>query len=151
METGILERIGLTKNESLVYLSLLNLGTAKTGEILNKSGINSGKIYEILESLKLKGLVSESIISNVRHFSAAPAQEILNWLDKRKDKIEQDKQTVTKELSAIEKLRHKKIRETKAITYTGFNGLKTAVYEALDSLKRGDEIMGMGITHNKEE
>ena len=64
METNILESIGLTHNESIVYLSLLKRGTSKSGDILNASGINSGKIYEILESLKRKGLASESIINN---------------------------------------------------------------------------------------
>ena len=52
MERRYLEKIGLTKNESIVYTTLLKLGISKTGEILKKSGLNSGKIYEILESLK---------------------------------------------------------------------------------------------------
>jgi len=72
IEPETLENVGLTKNESIVYLTLLRIGTAKTGEILNKSHLNSGKIYEILESLKEEGLVSESIINNIRHFTAAP-------------------------------------------------------------------------------
>ena len=33
MDTKILEKIGLTKNEGLVYLALLKTGTSKTGEI----------------------------------------------------------------------------------------------------------------------
>ena len=52
MNAKILEEIGLTRNESLVYLALSKIGTSKTGEILKESGLNSGKIYEILESLK---------------------------------------------------------------------------------------------------
>ena len=58
MINQILQEIGLTRNEIKVYTSLLDLGESKTGEILKKSGLNSGKIYEILDSLQKKGLVS---------------------------------------------------------------------------------------------
>ena len=49
MKLELLEKIGLTRNESLVYITLLKLGTSKTGNILKQSNLNSGKIYEILE------------------------------------------------------------------------------------------------------
>ena len=68
MDIKVLERIGLTRNESLVYLTLLRNGTSKTGEILKKSGLNSGKIYEILDSLEKKGMVSESSINNIKRY-----------------------------------------------------------------------------------
>ena len=66
MDTQYLERIGLTRNESIIYTSMLKTGTSTTGKILNASGINSGKIYEILEGLKNKGLVSGTI--KINHF-----------------------------------------------------------------------------------
>ena len=84
MDTKPLEKIGLTRNESLVYLTLLRLGVSRTGEILKKSQLNSGKIYEILESLKVKGLASESVINNVKHFAAAPPKQILEYVESKK-------------------------------------------------------------------
>jgi sugar-specific transcriptional regulator TrmB len=70
MEEKSLEKIGLTKNETKVYLALLKIGTSKVGEILKESKLNSGKIYEVINSLEQKGLVSESTINNVKHFTA---------------------------------------------------------------------------------
>ncbi len=52
MEPEILGKIGLTRNEALVYLTLLRIGSSKAGEIIKQSGINSGRIYETFESLK---------------------------------------------------------------------------------------------------
>lgn len=150
MDTRILEHIGLTHNESIVYLTLLKEGTLKSGEILKHSGLNSGKIYEILESLKKKGLVSESVMNNIKHYTAAPPYQILEYLNKQKEELEKDEQIIKKAIPEFEKIREKKTKEIKAITYTGFRGIKTAVDEALESMKKGEEILGMGITEKKD-
>src|SRR3989338_4024451 len=135
METQLLERLGLTRNESLVYLALLKTGTAKTGEILKSSRLNSGKIYEILEGLKSKGLVSESIVNKVRLFTAAPASQLLEYLDRKKEEISKEEIEIRKALPGLDRMRNEKIGEVKAVTYTGFRGIRTAADEALDSMK----------------
>ena len=48
VKTELLEEIGLTKSEIKVYLALLELGSATSGPIVDKSGASSSKIYEIL-------------------------------------------------------------------------------------------------------
>jgi len=82
MESETLEKIGLTKNESIVYLTLVKSGSIKTAEILKKSGLNSGRIYDTLESLKHKGLISESNINGVKHFTASPPNQLKEYLKK---------------------------------------------------------------------
>ena len=151
METKVLESIGLTRNESKVYLALLKEGTSKTGEILKRSGLNSGKIYEILESLKKKGLASESKINNTKQYTAAAPSQILDYLDMRRKDLEEDESVIRKEIPALEKIRETKTKEISAFTYLGFRGIKTAVDEALDNVKKGQEILGMGITEKKDE
>lgn len=151
METKALEHIGLTKNESLVYLALLQRGTSRTGDILKQSHLNSGKIYEILESLKAKGLVSESVINNVKHFTAAPPLQLLEYLERRKAELEKDEENIKGVLPELEKLRTVSIKEVKAVTYTGFRGIKTAVDEAFQALKPGENIVAVGITALKDE
>ena len=90
MNTDNLQKIGLTKNESIVYLALLKLGTTKTGEILKFSNLNSGKIYEILESLKIKGLASESSINNIKHYTAAPSKKLLYYINQKKKELQKE-------------------------------------------------------------
>ena len=53
-----LEWIGLNKSETKVYLSLLRLGASSTGPIINDSKTANSKIYEVLDKLIHKGLVS---------------------------------------------------------------------------------------------
>jgi sugar-specific transcriptional regulator TrmB len=151
MESRVLERIGLTKNESIVYQTLLHLGTSKTGKILKNSKLNSGKIYEILESLKHKGLLSESIINNTKHFTAAPPSQVLEYVRKKKEDLDREEKEVIAILPKLEKIREETIQETKSVTYTGLRGIKTAAEEALDSMKPGEDILAMGVTELKDD
>ncbi|MBI2662167.1 hypothetical protein HYX11_01780 [Candidatus Woesearchaeota archaeon] len=151
MELKVLEKIGLTKNESIIYQTLLRLGTSKTGEILKKSGLNSGKIYEILDSLKVKGLLSESLINNIKYFTVAPPSQILEYIKDKKEDIEKEEMMIKSALPELEKLRDLTTKETKSITYTGLRGIKTAADEALATLKPKEDILAMGVTELKDE
>ena len=151
MELKVLEKIGLTKNESIVYQTLLRLGTSKTGEILKKSELNSGKIYEILESLKVKGLLSESLINNIKYFTAAPPSQILEYIKDKKEDIEKEEVMIKSALPELEKLRNLTSKETKSVTYTGLRGIKTAADEALESMNPKEDILAMGVTESKDE
>jgi len=149
MEAKILESAGLTKNESIVYLTLLQIGTSRTGKILKSSKLNSGKIYEILNSLMNKGLVSESIIDNIKNFSAAPPNEIINYINKKKEALEKQETNIKSILPQLKAIKETKSKETKVFVYTGFKGFKTAVNEILKEEKIGHEHVGMGIRHDK--
>ncbi len=151
MDLKVLEKIGLTKNESIVYQTLLQLGTSKTGEILKKSGLNSGKIYEILESLKVKGLLSESVINNIKFFTAAPPSQILEYIKNKRNELEKEELIVESSLPGLEKLRNLTTKETKSVTYTGLRGVKTAVDEALAAMNPSEDILAMGVTELKDQ
>ena len=112
MEAKILESAGLTKNESIVYLTLLQIGTSRTGKILKSSKLNSGKIYEILNSLMNKGLVSESIIDNIKNFSAAPPNEIINYINKKKEALEKQETNIKSILPQLKAIKETKSKET---------------------------------------
>ncbi len=58
MNTAILEKAGLTKNEIKVYLTLVEKGESTSGPLIRAIGINSSKVYESLERLPKKGLVN---------------------------------------------------------------------------------------------
>ena len=64
----ILQRIGLTRGESEVYITLLKTGNTSSGRLIKDSGVSRSKVYEVLERLKQKGLVTEMIKQNVKYF-----------------------------------------------------------------------------------
>ncbi|AAL80248.1 transcriptional regulator [Pyrococcus furiosus DSM 3638] len=52
-----LQKFGLTKYESLAYLTLLKLGPSKATDVTKESGIPHTRIYDVLSSLARKGFV----------------------------------------------------------------------------------------------
>src|SRR3989338_3811687 len=89
METKFLEDIGFTKGEIRVYLALLDVGRSTSGPVINKSEIARSKVYEILEKLKQKGLVTETIQRNIRHFQAAPPERIKDYIQEKEAELHQ--------------------------------------------------------------
>jgi len=66
-----LQELGLNRRESICYTALLELGSSKTGAIVKKTGIPSSKIYEILDKLINRGLVSYIKIGKIKHYQAS--------------------------------------------------------------------------------
>ncbi len=132
MELELLQELGFTPREIKVYLALLELGSTTVGPIATKSKLQSSKIYETLEKLKEKGLVSYVIISKTKHFQASDPKEILNILDEKRRKFK----------DLLEELKLKqKYSESKQIStvYEGFKSFKALFNKILDELNHGDE------------
>ena len=151
METETLEKIGLTKNESIVYLTLVKSGTIKTAKILKKSGLNSGRIYDTLESLKHKGLISESNINGVKHFTASPPNQLKEYFQQRLNQLKQEEPIIEEAIPQLNLIRNTSIESSRATIYTGLRGLKTAVDEAFEKVGKDGEILAMGVTSLKDE
>ena len=84
-----LQDLGLNRRESFCYTALLELGSSKIGVIVKKTGIPSSKIYEILDKLIKRGLVSYVKIGKIKHYQASDPKTLLNYIDEKKKKIEE--------------------------------------------------------------
>jgi sugar-specific transcriptional regulator TrmB len=114
----VLRDLGLSDKEIRVYLSLLGLGVSKVQGIAKHSKLLRTTVYEILESLIGKGLVSYSIKSGVRHFEAAEPSKLRYMVEEKRRKV----LGIMPELEAIAKGVKEKPRVE---TYEGREGLKT--------------------------
>ena len=72
--------IGLTCGEARVFLTLLKLGSAKVGQIVKDSHISYSKIYDVLDRLSSKGLVSHIIIGKVRYFNVVEPYRLEEYI-----------------------------------------------------------------------
>ncbi len=84
-----LQELGLSRRESICYASLLELGSSKVGRIVKRTSIPSSKIYEVLDRLIKRGLASYVIKNNIRHYQASDPNNLMNFLEEKKKKIEQ--------------------------------------------------------------
>jgi sugar-specific transcriptional regulator TrmB len=131
----ILEEAGLAGNEVKVYLALLELGSALAGEITKKSGVNRTNVYDALDKLTEKGLVSYVIQANRKYFEAASPDNLINYLKEKEKDIRKRKELVNSALPEL-KLKRTLSREPQEATiYKGKKGLKSIAEDILDTKK----------------
>jgi len=122
----LLHKIGLTPTETKIYMALLDIGEAKVGEILDKAELNSGRIYDVLQSLISKGLVSTIIKKKVKHFIPSHPEKILQYYNDKISNMQENKKELGVSMpDLVEKFNHIK-QPTQVEFYSGIEGLKTA-------------------------
>lgn len=84
-----LKDFGLTENEAEVYLILTRLGSASASEILLKTKIHRINLYDLLERLQEKGLVSYVIMGKRKNYEAAHPSKILEIEEERRNNLKE--------------------------------------------------------------
>ena len=141
---NILEEIGLTQNETKVYLALNELGNSTISPIVQKAGISNSKIYIILDRLIKKGLVSHILINRVNHYKTAEPNRLLEYLETKKKKIDKEEKKIREILPKLLMGQNLNDREREVEVYEGFNGLKSARERALNLMKKDNEMLILG-------
>ncbi|KYK26548.1 hypothetical protein AYK26_07455 [Euryarchaeota archaeon SM23-78] len=88
METQALEGLGLTRNEAIVYITLLDLGKSHIGQIAEKTRMHRRTIYDCLERLEDRGLVSFVMEGKTRFFIGVNPQKLKEIVKEKEAKIE---------------------------------------------------------------
>jgi sugar-specific transcriptional regulator TrmB len=148
---GLLKEMGLTESEIRAYLALLETGSSKKGPLVKKTGISSSKIYEVLDRLIEKGLVSYVLKNKVRHFNAAPPSRIKDYLQEKGEKIKKQENMLEHVLPHLETIGKTKERKTDAEVYRGWKGMQTVYNDLLETLEPGEEYVIFGASRGEDE
>lgn len=149
MIKSALKQIGLTDGEIKVYLALLELGSSATGKITKKSNVSGSKVYEVLERLIQKGLASFVNKNGIKYFEATSPERILDYLEEKENRLTEDRNTIQKIIPELI-LKTKNTQKSEVRVFTGWEGLKTANEDIINSLKKGEEWLSMGLTEQPE-
>ncbi|MBI2129346.1 hypothetical protein HYU07_03830 [Candidatus Woesearchaeota archaeon] len=141
MDEKFLEDAGLTKTEAKIYLALLELGPSLAGEITKKSGIHRRSVYDAIERLIQKGLVSYLKTNNRKYFEAVAPERLKDILKEKENNIN----SIMPELKLKYGLSKEK-QET--VFFRGKQALK-AIFD--DQIKEGKEILIFGASSNADE
>jgi sugar-specific transcriptional regulator TrmB len=147
----ILTDIGLTKGEAKVYSSLNKLGESTIGPIIDNSGISRSKIYDVLERLIKKGLVSYIKKDRTKYFQANEPSKIKDFLKSKEKIIQGNLIEVEKIIPLMLKTREKQEDASSVQVYEGFQGIMTAHDHVFSRLKKGEEYFFYGISAFQEE
>ena len=145
MDGSILEKLGFTPGEIKVYLALLRLGTSTAGPIAREAKVARSKLYDILERLARRGLVSRVVQNGTRRFSVAEPARLKDFLRQRREQLERQEEEIDGLIPALElEYRLKNVRQ-EAEVFDGLEGLKNAREKYLRSMKRGDAVYFAGV------
>src|SRR3989338_2284171 len=89
MNTSVLKKIGLTDTEIKTYVELLSLGATSAGKIVAQTGIHRKNLYDALNKLIEKGLVTYVIENKIRVFQAKEPDNLLRYLDEKREELEE--------------------------------------------------------------
>lgn len=128
MDKEILKQLGFLDAEIEVYLALLRLGPCLVSKVHEETGLHRTHIYDLIEKLREKGLVSTFIQSGKKHVRAAKPSKILAYIEDKKD-------AVKALVPQLEKLTLDSSEETNIELFKGKEGLKTVLQDVLKTKK----------------
>ncbi|MAG60688.1 hypothetical protein CL619_02770 [archaeon] len=145
METEALEKIGLTHGESKVYLALLKVGLSSAGPLTKEAQISRSKVYEILERLKTKGLVSSVVENGVSKFKAIDPRLIPDFLERKKQEFEEKASQFSKIIpSLLAEMQEKKVEQSVEV-FNGWAGIRNTFNLLIKDAKRNDIWYAFGM------
>ena len=136
MNIDILEQIGLQKDEVKIYLILLKYTGITATKVASETNIYRTNVYRLLDSLISKGLVSYVLRNNVKYFSAASPQKLLEDHEKKHEELR-------KIVPELEKMSNLQNEDLKVRVFKGKEGLiaviKYVTREEKDYVVFGEE------------
>ncbi len=133
-----LKSLGLTDNEVRIYLLLLQHGSLSPAEISQKLGLHRGYVYDALDRMQEKEVVSTVVLNDKKSFQATSPETLVELLAL---KLEEFQKTVP-ELMKLESF-------SKEDTTVGLNkgrrSYRTLIKDVIASTRPKQEILLFGI------
>lgn len=127
-----LSKLGFSPSEIKTYLHLLKNGSSYPNKISSETKINRTNVYEALDRLISKGVISFITKNKVKWFEAKSPDTILSLIKEREEEIQKTKNNLLKEINNI-KVNPKKHLE--ANIFIGKKGLRMIFEEILETKK----------------
>lgn len=130
-----LRDIGFTEGESRVYLALLKLGPSTVNEISKETNQHRTTIYDFIEKLQQKGVVSSVKKGNVAYYKAADPENLKEYMKEKENKL-------NSVLPELKKLAEFSKDEISVEVYKGVEGFKAVLN---DRLREGGDFYAFGV------
>jgi len=124
MNEKLLQEIGLANSEIKIYTTLLNTGQIKVGELIKEVSLHRSRVYEAINRLTDKGLVSYVIKNNIKYFEASDPDNLLTYIEEQKEKLNEKENNIKKIIPELKKQVSLK-PNAEAHVFYGKEGFKT--------------------------
>lgn len=144
-----LQKLGLSKYESQIYLALLKLGESSAKPIIEETNLHRQVVYDALDKLIEKGLVSYVLQAKRKYFKATPPKKFLEFFDEQEKELEDKKKEFSRLLPELQKINLSSKKDQEATTYKGNKGIRALLDDLLENSKQ--EILTIGASEIKAE
>src|SRR3989338_7079103 len=124
MDTDALRKIGLTENEIKIYIDLLKSGSSTAYDIGKRTGIYRVHVYDKVEQLMDKGLVTHVYRGAKKFFQATDPSKIRHYVEEKKEELELQERALNSILPELEAMANLPKEDTFVEVFKGNEGLK---------------------------
>lgn len=140
-----LKSAGLTNSEAKVYLALLRMGSTTAGPLVKSLGMHRAAVYDTLDLLIEKGLVSFVMEANRKCFEAHDPERLVEYMESRKNLIERKMRRLKEDVPKLRAMRAISKEAQEGYVYKGKKGIKSVCE---DVLRDGKEFLVFGSQGN---
>ncbi|MBI4836673.1 MAG: hypothetical protein HY817_05460 [Candidatus Abawacabacteria bacterium] len=134
--------LGFSEREATIYLALLTLGASKSIELARYTGYTRPTIYDVVEKLIHKGVISKYKKRNITFFNAQDPQKLIEYLERElvevDTRLKNQKRQMQELLPVLQSLSRSNTTRPKVQFFEGEKGMREA-YE--DTLTTKDKIL----------
>ena len=130
----VLEKFGLSHNETKAYLTLLRIGGSMAGKIAKEGQMDRASCYDALKKLLKKGLIIYALEANRKMFKAVSPNRLIEILKEKEDEV----QEVLPQLLSMFKEEKGRYGVT---LYKGYKGMKSVFEDILKESKGKENLV----------
>jgi HTH-type transcriptional regulator, sugar sensing transcriptional regulator len=135
MLTENLSKLGLSPSEIKVYLHLLKEGSNYPNKISSEAKINRTNVYEALDRLVSKGIISFIVKNKLKWFEAKKPEALFTLIKEKEDQLSITKKNISVEIKKLKKQINPLKNSLEANIFTGKKGLRTIFEDILETKK----------------
>lgn len=130
-----LAKLGFSPSEIKVYFNLLRKGNGYANKISSETGLNRTNVYEALNRLVAKGVISRVTKNKVKWFEAKSPDSILAFVSEKESDLQKTKQELSHGITQLKKSLAPKKEGLEASIFVGRKGLRSLFEEILEENK----------------
>ncbi|MGV8162878.1 MAG: TrmB family transcriptional regulator [Candidatus Nanoarchaeia archaeon] len=127
-----LMNLGLSETESVLYLTLLRLGSLDVLSIVKETGFYKANTYDALEKLCNKGIVSKIIDGKRRVYQLQQPNSLVEFIKKKKTDLDAQEKLAESLVAKVKLSKKHTLSKETAFVFTGLAGVKQIYSEIIE-------------------
>lgn len=128
-----MKELGFSPSEIKIYLHLLKTGASYANKISSQTKINRTNVYEALDRLINKGVISFIAKNKVKWFEAKQPEAILTLVQAKEQQLKQTKTNLKRDINKLKKQIPQNNQQLEANIFIGKKGLRILFEEILET------------------